>query len=145
MARPIIECTEQHIKQVTKLMSEGFLDYQLAAKWDISESTLKRWKNNNIDFKEAYDIGLPKCEAWWADWGQKGMQGLIKGFHFPTWQSFMQTKFKWTPKNEQPQITIGNMNVLQAKNNDELFEILNRKLSKLSNYTEIKVLDVNQE
>lgn len=137
------EFKPEYCDEVIKLMSQGALDYNIASKWGISRKTFWRWKNEIPEFSEAYDIGFEKCEEWWAEWGKKGMQGEIKGFNFMAWQSFMNNKFKWTQKNDgSTQINIGNMNVLSSKSNDELLEILNQKLNRLSQYKEVEVLDV---
>ena|SRR6476646_10678303 len=135
----------EYCEEVIKLMADGALDYNLCAKWGISRQTLWRWKNDIPEFSDAYDKGMELCECWWSEWGKQGMQGKIRGFNFMAWQSFMNNKFNWKQKSDAPQINIGNMNVLSSKSNDELLEILNQKLNRLSNYQDVKVIDVQTD
>ena len=46
-------------------MSQGALNEEIFASWSISKDTFYRWINEHEDFKAAYEIGMPLCEAWW--------------------------------------------------------------------------------
>jgi hypothetical protein len=113
--------------KLVQLMADGKLDYQVCALWDISRDTFYRWINEKSEFKDAYEIGLPKCEAWWTEWGMKGMKGEIKGFSFNAWIAFMNNKFKWAKNTQLEQqgttnISIGNMNVLNQMSRESLIK-----------------------
>lgn len=120
---------ESYPDELVELMANGALDCEVFAKWNICKDTFYRWINENADFKAAYEEGLPKCEAWWIDWGRRGMKGEIKGFTFNAWIAFMNNKFKWAKISQESQnvinnVTISNLNVLQQKSNLDLVEYI---------------------
>lgn len=129
---------KEYCQEVIELMAQGWLDYKIAAKWNISRDTYYTWRNEYKDFNEACKVGLAKSESWWADWGEKGMRGEVEGFDYKCWISFMNNKFResgWArtdkPDAANTSITIGNMNVLnhyQNKSVEQLKDILLEKL-----------------
>lgn len=146
VVEPTYEAT--HPERVLELMTEGALDCQIAAKFGIAERTLSRWKDDHEEFKEAYAIGFPRCEAWWIEWGMKGMRGEVKGFNFNSWIAFMNNKFKWSKgtygDNAQnvTNVSIQNMQVLQNKGIEGLKDYILRIGNKNSDATDIQFEDV---
>jgi hypothetical protein len=125
-------------------MSKGMLDCEIFATLGVGKTTFYRYLKEYPDFKEAYELGLPRCEAVWA---RKGIdrfdEGNDKGFKY--YVLVMNTKFGYR-ENQGPsgttnntQINIqGNMTVLQGKSNQELLESINSDISFLK---EVGVID----
>lgn len=56
---------------------EGLSDVEIAAEFEISVATLKRWADTYELFQTAYEIGQALHEAWWL---QKGKDNLTSRF-----------------------------------------------------------------
>ena len=134
MAR-LSEYKPEYADILLECMSSGMLDCEIFAKLGIGKTTFYRYLKEYPDFKEAYEIGLPRCEAIWA---RKGIdrfdEGNDKGFKY--YVLVMNTKFGYR-ENQSPQgvtnntqINIqGNMTVLQDKSNKELLESIESDIS----------------
>ena len=137
-----------YCEKLIDLMANGALDCECFAYWNVNKSTFYDWINKYPDFREAHEQGLPKCEAWWIDWGKKGMRGEVKGFSFNAWIAFMNNKFKWAKNAMQDQqstttnnISINNMNVLQHKSAAELIDVIQGYAQKNSDLIDVKFID----
>lgn len=123
--------------ELIRMMAQGMLDCEIYAEWSISKETFYVWLREKPEFKEAYDIGLPKCEAWWTAYGRQAMiDGNDKGFKH--WIAVMNNKHKWAgDRSNAPtnNIQIGNINVLNNKSDQELIEFIQSKM------IEVKVID----
>jgi hypothetical protein len=143
MAR-ISEYKPEFADKLLDCMSKGMLDCEIFTELGIGKTTFYRYLKEYPDFKEAYDVGLPRCEAIWA---RKAIDRFNerddKGFKY--YVLIMNTKFNYrenqgsTGVTNNTQINIqGNMNVLQDKSNQELVEAIQSDLSFLK---EVNVLD----
>lgn len=121
-------------------MENGDLNCEIFAEWGISHSTFYQWKQDHSEFNEAYEIGLPKREAWWTRWGKKAFQGKMKGFDFKPWIAFMNKNFEYNTDNNKTnntQININNIQVIQTK---EDYQNLLEKVREQAQ--ELNVIDV---
>jgi hypothetical protein len=84
---------ESHPEKLLELLKLGKLDCEIAASFGISTRTMLRWKDEHDNFKSAYELGKPACEAWWIEFGKTGMSGKVKGYNFNSWVAFMNNKF----------------------------------------------------
>lgn len=129
--------------ELVRLMSEGKLDIQVYAAWDISKDTFYRWLNEKPELKEAHNIGMVKCEAVYIDKAQKSMdKGDDKGFKY--YISLMNNKFGWEKGSKGDttnHIQIGNMNVLQQKSRDDLLGYVKDLMHKHSDVIDIKLIE----
>lgn len=126
-----------HPELLLQLMSEGKLDCEIYAQMGIKKDTFYRWRNEYPEFKEAFELGLPRCEAWYVEkcrdcW----MRGDDKGFKY--FIGIMNNKFGWGKDEAAKGNTINNnltingqMNVIQQKTSDELIEMLQNDLEYL--------------
>lgn len=132
--------------RMTKLMQQGALDCQIAADLKISNSTFYRWLDEIPDFRDAYDLGQPACEAWWIERGLEGMQGKLKKFNCTAWIAFMNNKFKWikanTPDTTQT-ININQMNVLTDKSREGLIKYLTKAVESNQDIVDVKLIEDN--
>lgn len=117
-----------------KLMSEGALDCEIYADWDISKDTFYRWLNEKDELKEAHQRGLAKCESWWTKRMRDCfLKGDDKGFKYCI--AIMNNKFGWEKGTKSgdgntTNITIGNMNVLQQLGREGLIKNIKGLLDK---------------
>jgi len=143
MAR-ISEYKPEYADKLLDCMSKGMLDCQIFSELGIGKTTFYRYLKEYPDFKEAYDIGLPRCEAKWAE---KGMQRFDerddKGFKY--YVLIMNTKFGYREQQgsqgvtNNTQINVqGSLNVLQDQSNKELVETIHSNLGFLK---DVKVID----
>lgn len=108
-------------EDLVRLMSLGYTNVWVCNDWNISEKTLYTWLNEKAELREAYEIGLPKCQVWWEKFGKEMMEGMKDAKGFSAWIAFMNRKFNYRGADTtaaQPQIgntiNIGNMNVLST-------------------------------
>ncbi len=117
-----------HPKDLIELMSTGKLNIHAWTKWDISEATFYRWRQEHPELEEAYQRALPKCEVWWFDnVFQKMIEGEIQGKHsFNAAMAIANAKFGYRQAadggSRTTNISINNMNVLDKKTSAELLE-----------------------
>lgn len=135
---------EHHPQELIKLMSRGYTNSQIFGDWEISKETFYCWIREHPEFKAAYEVGLPLCEAWWEKKGMEFMEDSNnKAFNY--WVAFMNNKFGWSKGagqvDNQPNqtINIGNINVLQSQSHDQLLEHVMDKLK------ECNVIDILPE
>lgn len=137
-----------HPEILFKLMSEGKLDVEIMAEMGLKKDTFYRWIREHEDFKNARDLGMAPCEAWWTrrirDCWERGDD---KGFKYCI--AIMNNKFGWgKDENKTVNNTInisGNMNVLQNKSLDELKELIEQDVAYLKLNNVIDVIDVTPE
>lgn len=132
-------------QKLIDMMSEGMLNCEIFAAWDIHKDTFYQWMYDHPEFKEAYEIGKPKCEAWWVRNGRDGATKGGKGFSY--WVAIMNNKFGWVPGNKQPDsqtnttINIGNVNVLQ--NTTQLIEDIKSLSHKHRDIIDIQLIETD--
>lgn len=141
-----------HPQDIIELMSTGKFNVHVYTKWDISESTFYRWLREYPELDEAYQRGLPKCEAWWIDnVFNKMVEGKLEGRHsFNAAMAMANAKFKYRIAGAEAgqqttnNIHIQNMNVLDNKTSEELLDKIKADLEFLNNKnvidTDYKVL-----
>lgn len=130
--------------QLIKMMAEGMLDCEIYAAWDISKNTFYRWKREKPEFEEAFEIGFPKCEAFYAKHARLAMlNGDDKGFKF--FIALMNNKFGWEKGSKGDgntttnNIQIGNINVLQQKSRDDLLDYIKTSINKNSDIIDVQL------
>lgn len=120
-------------EKLLKLMARGYKDAQIYAEWKICKDTFYSWLNEHPDFKAAHLEGLELCEAWWENKGIEYMEaGDNKKFNY--WIAFMNRKFGWSRTGNTDNTTnvnIGQINVLQNQNKDQLIEFIKGKMQAL--------------
>lgn len=121
-------------EKLRKLMAEGKLDCEIYAKFGVSKKTFYEWLRTKPEFKEAYEEGLPQCEAKMVEFARtKLATGDDTGFKY--WISIMNNKFResgWskeTPQVAQVTNTQYNISLIAQKSESELIELLTDKLS----------------
>lgn len=131
-----MDYANNHPAQLLKLMSEGKLDCEIFSELGIKKDTFYRWRRENEEFMNAFELGLPRCEAWWVSrMRQCWLNGDEKGFKYCI--AIMNNKFGWgkdenTKSLVQNTVNIqGNMNVIQQKSQEELIEMLTSDLQYL--------------
>ncbi len=130
--------------QLIEMMSVGKLDVQIYAEWGVSKDTFYTWLNEYKDLKEAHEIGLAKCEAWYASAAQRALEDRDdKGFKY--FIAIMNNKFGWEkgpPKSEGTtnNIQIGNVNLLQQKSRVDLLDYVKTAIEKHQDVLNVKVL-----
>lgn len=111
-----------------KMMAKGMLDCEIYAEWDISKKTFYKWRNEIPAMEEAFDIGYPKCEAFYVRHARQCMlDGDDKGFKF--FIGLMNNKFGWdkgakAAEGSTTNISIGNVNMLQQKDRAGLLDYI---------------------
>lgn len=138
---------ESHPQKLLELMAQGYLDCQIFAYFNVCKDTFYRWLNEHDDFRQAYDIGLPKCEAYWVKRIQDRFEaGDDKGFKYCI--SIMNNKFNWGKEESRAtnqSITIGNINVLQQKSRGDLLEYIQDALIRNKDVIDVNLLEVHEE
>lgn len=144
MARPP-KYNETYPEDLVKLMEQGMLNCEIYAKWGIHKDTFYQWINTHKEFKEAYDIGLAKCEAWWVARGRDGVS-TGKGFGFNPWIAIMNNKFGWAQGSRQGEgttnnITIGSVNLLANQSNPQLLDYIKTMTLKHQDIIDIQLIE----
>ncbi len=130
------EYQKSHPEQLLELMTQGMLDCEIYAAMGLKKDTFYRWRREQPDFQEAFEIGLPRCEAWWVSRIRTCWEaGDDKGFKYCI--AIMNNKFGWGKEEARAgsvttnNIQIGNMNVLAQKSHQDLLELLKDDLDYL--------------
>jgi len=136
---------KEYVDELSGLMEQGMLDYEIFAKWDVSHETFIAWRKKYPELQEAYKIGLVKCEAWWTrQMRKKFEEGDDRGYKYCAY--LVSTKFGWGREDKTPAVTnntqinvSGNINLLEGKSINELLQLAQTQIAQL------KLLDNNQE
>lgn len=144
MAR-LSEYKSEYAKLLVTYLAQGMLDCEIYDTLDICKNTFTRWRKEYPEFEEAYEQGLPKCEAWWVrKMKEKWLNGDDKGFKYCS--LIMKSKFNYNESQingvtNNTQINIqGNMNVLDSKSTNELISAVQDNVAFLKDN---RVIDVD--
>lgn len=132
-------------QEMIDMMAKGMLDVEIYAKWGISKNTFYRWIRENKEFSEAYEIGLPKCEAAFIGFLRKMATGKLEGKHsFTSIAMILNTKFKYAKVNsgsESQTINVNTVNVFNTEDRQETIQYIMDKLTKPNEIIEVKTDD----
>jgi len=80
---------------VVEMGKKGKSFAQIAAEIGISARCMREWSNrvDYEDFNDALALSRTYCEAWWVDFGLRGISGEIKGFSYIGWIFSMKARF----------------------------------------------------
>lgn len=129
MARPS-EYKPEYCHILLDCLSKGMLDCEIYDVLDICKNTFLKWRRENPEFEQAYQKGMPKCEAWWLrKMREKWEAGKDKGFKYCA--MIMNSKFNYrenaqsagTTNNTQINVS-GSMNLLDSKSIPELIDTI---------------------
>lgn len=82
-----------------ELSEQGKTEAQIAADLNVTVQSLYKWAKKHPEFKQARELGIDKCEAWWADYLQnKGTGDKHTKGDFQAAKWLMMNKFGWTDK-----------------------------------------------
>lgn len=107
------------IPKLYEMMDQGRSNAQICAELNISERTFYRWKKENEDFREWFEIGQMKRLAYWESLGEAGMLGKIPKFNATIYLANMNSRFNGWAREQKDEkatqtINIENMQVLQG-------------------------------
>ena len=141
---------QDYPEQLITMMEQGMLDCEIYAAWNISKDTFYRWRSEKDDLNAAFEIGYPKCEAFYARHARNAMlAGDDKGFKF--FIGIMNNKFGWEKGSNGDgntttnNITIGNMNVLQQKSREDLLTFITASLEKNKDTIDVELLEADND
>lgn len=87
-----------------EMLSQGKTPLQVCRHLHISKRMLEDWLSSpdpKYDaLRDAYEIGMTGCEAYWEEQGQTAILGKIRDFKESTYKLFMANRFKWNEKSE---------------------------------------------
>lgn len=140
VGRPSGYNPEYHPQKLLELMSLGFTNVEICAEFDISPNTLLRWRKAHTEFNEAYEKGLPKCEAYLIINPLKEMvrEGHDKGYK--ALAHLARNKFDHDKQSPQTvnntQINVGQISVTNKEEFDKLASDIKEQL------TDLNIIDV---
>lgn len=127
---------EFHPKDLLERMAKGELNIEIIAAWDICEKAFYNWLDKYPEFKEAYEIGVPKKKVVWY---KKGDQYLNDDAGYKHYRAIMRNIDPEYDRQDKEgggttNINIGNMNVLayKGKSDTELLDIIKQKTALLA-------------
>jgi hypothetical protein len=97
-----------HPKNLIDLMAKGLFNCEIEDEWYVSSATFKRWRAENEDLAEAYEIGLSKRRSYLIKEKLRPMiDGKLEGKHsFNALKMVMDAELEYTVK--QPVVSAGN-------------------------------------
>lgn len=124
----------EYCTELVELMAQGLVNCEIIAQWDINQDTFYDWRKRYPEFEAAYLRGKDKCEAYYVRSAREAwLKGDDKGFKY--FIALMNNKFGWSQGSNQNQTTnqinIKNINVLDAKSDQDLIELIQKKLTRL--------------
>lgn len=138
------EYDSSHPEKLLELLTEGKLDIEVIAALGISKDTFYRWLREKEDFKQAYNLGLPRCEAIYIAKARMCWEaGDEKGFKY--FIALMNNKFGWgdNEKSSPTRITHNNINInnMQVVNTREQYlELLDQTKAQALELTQLGIL-----
>lgn len=103
-----------HPKNLIELMANGLFNCQIEDEWCISSATFYRWKQENKELQDAYEVGESKRKAYKIkNYLTPMIEGRLEGKHsFNALKYVMDAELEYTkPIDKGTTITIGSMNI----------------------------------
>jgi len=85
----------QIAERLPAMFENGESVAEVAQELGVSRMTFYRWVDKHKEFREAYEEGLFRSEAWWLRLGRAGAAGQIRGANATMWIFNMKNRFKW--------------------------------------------------
>lgn len=136
-------------EELIQMMEQGMLDCEIFAEWSISKDQFYTWRREIEAMEHAFQIGLPKCEAWWTrKMRECFLKGDDKGFKYCI--AIMNNKFGWekgtkSGEGNTTNININNMNVLQQLGRDGLIKDIQLQLEKHKDIIDVRLLEESSQ
>lgn len=86
---------ETYPQLLIDLFKEGYDVASFCAEANITKKTFYVWLQTHPEFADAYEIALPKAEAYWFDLGRQGACGKIP-INPTMWSIVMRNRFNYT-------------------------------------------------
>lgn len=99
MAKHDLKYKPEYVEQLPSMFANGEDVAEVATALGVSRQTFYNWVEAYPDFKEAYEIGKQKSEAWWAKLGRAGAAGKVD-IQPTVWIFNMKNKFGWKDRVE---------------------------------------------
>lgn len=77
----------------------GYSDVEIAAQFEVSADTMKKWAEKYESFNKAYEIGQAMQEAWWLEQGKNNLNA--RSFNTPLFKFLTMNKLGYSDKIEQ--------------------------------------------
>jgi hypothetical protein len=130
------EYTKGHAEVLLECLRKGFLKCQVFDALNISKATFYRWLDEYPEFKQAFELGWPKCESFWA----KQLQEMTLARNDAGSKScvmILNNNFGWgrdelrSGVTNNMQINVqGNMQI-ESKSSSELIELISANVESL--------------
>ena len=85
---------KEYCKTAEKVLANGESLAALCAEIGIVRSTMHEWRKNHIEFNEAVELGLLKCQRIWEQMGRDGVVGNYEKFSAAPWIFTMKNRFR---------------------------------------------------
>jgi hypothetical protein len=126
---------KSHPEQLLTMMGAGLLDCQIIAALDLKKDTFYRWLREHEDFKDAYERGLPKCEAKYVAKMLESIDQKDDG-GFKYYIALMNNKFDWN-KDEGKTVNNTQINI----NNSQITSYRDMTPAQLLDHVQEKMID----
>lgn len=127
-------------EDLIKYMKKGFWNCQIIDAFDISEVTFYNWLKIHPEFKEAYEMGIPKRKAYYAGKFHEILEGKNDSKHaFKAAEAILTKELKeWTENSVD---TTVNLNVHLTKSTTEILEYLKQQAQAI----DIDVIEIKEK
>lgn len=82
----------------------GMSDVEIAAKFEVSVSTLRGWSEKFLEFNQAYEIGQALHEAWYLQQGKENLTN--RGFNTQLFKFLTGNKLGYSDKIESKSLNV---------------------------------------
>ena len=105
----------EYVDSLPMMFANGESVAEVCVELNISRQAFYDWSDKYPDFKEAYNEGKMRSEAWWSKLGRAGAAGKVD-INPTTWIFNMKNRFSWKDKVET-QITGADGGAIQTESN----------------------------
>jgi transposase len=124
----------EYAKMLPDMFANGEDVAEVAVELGISRQTFYVWVRKHPEFKEAYEMGKLRSEAWWCKLGREGSEGA-RNIQPAVWVFNMKNKFDWNDKQSH-EITGRDGGPIETSTNINMSKLSDEEIEALMSITD---------
>jgi DNA-binding transcriptional regulator YiaG len=95
---------EYHPIAFIQMSKTGMSDVEIAAEFEVSVGTIRKWSETYLEFNTAYEVGQALHEAWWLQEGKNNLDN--RGYNTTLFKFLTGNKLGYSDKMESKNLNV---------------------------------------
>jgi len=93
-----------HPMQFITFSRTGLSEVEIAAKFEVSVGTMRKWSEKFLEFNQAFEIGQAMYEAWWLEEGRRNLDN--RSYNVGLYKFMTGNKLGYSDKMESKNLNV---------------------------------------